>query len=211
MQHHRLSSQLEHLLKSDGQALSVGLLLERVGDRGFGLLLLIFSLPSALPIPAPGYSIPFGILLWIIGVQMIAGKPRPVLPARAMRRTLSPEMSARMLKSGVWFFRKVEWFVRPRLQWAGQRGGRIFMGVLVLMMATLMLIPIPFTNSMPALVIFLIAIGITEEDGLFAIAASIVGIIAAIFYGILVFAVIYYGPEAIVTMREYISCWWDGE
>ncbi len=211
MHHQRLSSQLEHLLYSDGEAISVGLLLDRVGDRGFGLLLLLFSLPSALPIPAPGYSIPFGILLWIIGVQMIAAKPRPVLPARALQRTLSPEMSARMLKSGVWFFRKVEWFIRPRLQWVGKRGGRIFMGVLVLMMATLMLIPIPFTNSLPALVIFLIAIGITEEDGLFAIAASIVGIIAAILYGALVFSVIYYGPEVIETIREFISDWWHGE
>lgn len=142
---------------------------------------------------------------------MISGKPRPVLPARALERTLSPELSQRMLKSGVWFFRKVEWFIRPRLQWAGKSSGRIFMGILVLLMATLMLIPIPFTNSLPALVIFLIAIGITEEDGLFAIAASVVGIIAAMLYGALVFSVIYYGPEVVESLREFIRNWWNGE
>ena len=35
-------------------------LLELAGKRVFGFLFVILSLPSALPVPAPGYSIPFG-------------------------------------------------------------------------------------------------------------------------------------------------------
>lgn len=136
---------------------------------------------------------------------MVLGRPRPVLPQRARKRSISPEMANRMLRAGVVFFRKIEWFVKPRLQWAGRTQGRVFMGVLVILMATLMLIPIPFTNSFPALVIFLIGIGITEEDGLFAIAACFVGVLAALLYASLVAAFIVFGPEVITQIREYFA------
>ena len=38
-------------------------ILELAGERVFGFLFVILALPSALPVPAPGYSIPFGILV----------------------------------------------------------------------------------------------------------------------------------------------------
>ena len=35
-------------------------------ERIFGFLLVILSLPSALPVPAPGYSTPFGVLIFLL-------------------------------------------------------------------------------------------------------------------------------------------------
>ncbi|MBT5692093.1 MAG: exopolysaccharide biosynthesis protein, partial [Opitutae bacterium] len=42
-------------------------------EKGFGILLMMFALPSALPVPAPGYSIPFGIILALLAGQLILG------------------------------------------------------------------------------------------------------------------------------------------
>jgi hypothetical protein len=78
------------------------------------------------------------------------------------------------------------------------------MGVLVALMSLLMMIPIPMTNTAPAFVIFLIGIGLTEEDGLFAIGACLVGALAVLLYAALVWAMIVYGPEVVITIKDTI-------
>ncbi len=204
MSQQKLSEELRTLLQTDAEALTVAQLVDRVGDRGFGLLLLVLSLPSALPVPAAGYSVPFGILLVVLAVQMLVGKTHPVFPKRLQRVTLNKSLAERLLNGASWIFEKLEWIVRPRMKWVGQRIGLTLMGVLVMIMAILMMIPIPLTNSFPAMVIFLIGVGLTEEDGVFAILACLVGIFAVLLYGGLIWAMILYGPEVAETIKESI-------
>ena len=204
MSQQKLSEELRTLLQTDAEALTVAQLVDRVGDRGFGLLLLVLSLPSALPVPAAGYSVPFGILLVVLAVQMLFGKTHPVFPKRLQRMTLSKSLAEKLLNGASWIFEKLEWIVRPRMKWVGQRIGLTLMGVLVMIMAILMMIPIPLTNSFPAMVIFLIGVGLTEEDGVFAILACFVGIFAVLLYGGLIWAMILYGPEVAETIKESI-------
>lgn len=193
----RLSQDIRALLAQDAalpnQALTVGDLLDRVGDKGFGLLLVILSLPSALPVPAPGYSIPFGILLFVIGLQMAIGRHHPTLPRRLCNIRLQATVAKAMLSGAEAFFRRLELFVRPRLRWINSRGGRAFVSGLVLLMAFLMVIPIPWTNTLPALIIFLIGVGLTEEDGAFAILAAIGGCLTvALYAGALYFLIAFF-------------------
>ena len=211
MAHLKLSEELHGLLQTDGDSLTVGQLVERVGDRGFGLLLLVLSLPSALPVPAAGYSVPFGLLLVILAVQMLIGKTRPVFPKRMERMTLSKGMAEKLLKGAAWIFKRLEWIVRPRMRWVGQRAGLTLMGCLVMAMAILMMIPIPMTNTFPAFVIFLIGVGLTEEDGFFALGACLVGIFAVLLYAALVWAIIVYGPEIVITIKDTIKSFISGQ
>lgn len=204
MAHLKLSDELQQLLRTDGQALSVEQLVARVGDRGFGLLLVVLSLPSALPVPAAGYSIPFGLLLLVLAFQMLAGRTRPVFPRRLEAIQMSSRFAEKLLGGAAWLFQRLEWVIRPRMRWIGQRPGRVLMGLLVMLMAILMLIPIPLTNTFPAFVIFLIGIGLTEEDGLFAVGACVVGCLAVALYGGLVWAMIVHGPEVVTTIKEAI-------
>lgn len=207
MAHRKLSDELAVLMETDGDSLSVGELIDRVGDRGFGLLLLVLSLPSALPIPAAGYSVPFGLLLLVLALQMLAGKLHPVFPARLRKTRMSRALTRKLVGGAAWIFRRLEWLIRPRMTWVGRRAGRVLMGGLVMIMAILMLIPIPMTNTAPAFVIFLIGIGLTEEDGLFAIGACLVGILAVLLYASLIGAMWYYGPEVVTTIKDWISAW----
>ncbi|HAN45257.1 MAG TPA: hypothetical protein DCQ32_01750 [Cyanobacteria bacterium UBA8156] len=71
-------------LSADLQELTVGedpgQVLPTAGDRAFGLLFVLLSLPSALPIPASGYSTPFGVVVLILALQWLVGRPSPWLP-----------------------------------------------------------------------------------------------------------------------------------
>lgn len=204
MSEQKLSEELQSLLATDGDSLTVAQLTDRVGDRGFGLLLLVLSLPSALPVPAAGYSVPFGLLLLVLAVQMLVGKSHPVFPDRMQKVTLGKRTAERLLKGAAWIFQRLEWIIRPRMRWVGRRAGLSLMGILVMIMAILMMIPIPMTNTFPAFVIFLIGIGLTEEDGVFAILACIVGVAAVMLYAALVWAIIVYGPEVVVSIKDTI-------
>jgi hypothetical protein len=201
-----LSADLRSLLDNEDSApLSVGRIADRVGTRGHGLLLVVLSLPSALPVPAPGYSMPFGLLLLLIALQMLAGRRTPALPARLRARTISARTAQRMITAASRALRAIEWAIRPRLRWIGSRPGQVLMGALVLAMATLMLIPIPLTNTAPAMVIFLIGIGLSEEDGLFALGACLAGILATALYAAFVVAFILYGPEVVEIVRGWLG------
>jgi hypothetical protein len=201
-----LSTVLAGLLAREqaGAGLTLGQVFERMGDRGFGLLLIILSLPSALPVPAPGYSTPFGVVIAALALQMLAGRSVPWLPVRAAGTKLHGKFIDGMLGFFAKFFAKVEFLIRPRWRWVGSRAGRAFLGALVLIMAGLMILPIPLTNTFPAFVIFLTGIGLTEEDGLFCLLAGFLGVCAVALYGVIVFLTVRFGLAGIDVLKEWI-------
>ena len=69
--HNQLSNDIHAIFAAheDGSSVTVGQILDRVSTKGFGIFLAVLSLPSALPVPAPGYSIPFGIVLLVLGAS----------------------------------------------------------------------------------------------------------------------------------------------
>lgn len=205
--HLPLSVELSQLLQSGGESLTVGRIAERIGDRGFGLLLVVLSLPSALPVPAAGYSVPFGVLLLALAGQMLTGFARPVVPRRLARVSMAGPFAARVLQAAAWALKRIERLVRPRMRWITSRGGQVAMGILVLLMSLLMMVPIPLTNTFPALVIFLIGVGLTEDDGLFALGACLVGAVAVLLYGGLIYAMVEHGPQVVGSIKEALLDW----
>lgn len=205
--HEKLSQTLTALLAREHtqEGLTLGEVVQRIGDRGFGLLLLVLSLPSALPIPAPGYSTPFGILIALLALQMLCGRTTPWMPARAAGLQLKGKFLDAMLGFAGKFFAKVEFLIRPRWRWVGSRAGRAFMGGLVLIMAALMILPIPLTNTFPAFVIFVIGIGLTEDDGLAALLACILGVLAVLLYAGVIYIFIRFGLEGIDLLKDRIK------
>ncbi|WOO41312.1 exopolysaccharide biosynthesis protein [Rubellicoccus peritrichatus] len=161
---------------------SLGEMLNVLENKGFGILLVFLALPSALPVPAAGYSTPFGIVLFLIGVQMLFGRRVLWLPRWAKKVRLGRKMSMRMTKAGVTFFGKIEHLIKPRMHWIHKGPGRRFLAMLVILMSLLMCLPIPTTNTIPAMVIFLVGISLSEEDGLFGFGAGFVGLLAVSIY-----------------------------
>jgi hypothetical protein len=67
------------------------------------------------------------------------------------------------------------------------------------------MLPIPLTNTLPAMVIFLIGVGLSEEDGLLAIGAFAVGCLAVVLYGYIIYLVLSQGPEAVDGIKDWIK------
>ncbi|ADE54440.1 exopolysaccharide biosynthesis protein [Coraliomargarita akajimensis] len=205
-EHHSLAETLESLLESQhDKGPSIGELTEAVGDKGFGLLLMILSLPSALPVPAPGYSTPFGIAIALIAAQMLVGRHSVWLPNKIRDVRIAPKLASKMIGAASKFLRTIEHLIRPRQRWIRSRGGQAGLATVIIIMSCLMMLPIPLTNTFPAMVIFMIGIGLSEEDGLLAIAAFGVGIGAVALYGYIIYLVITQGPEAVDGIKDWIK------
>lgn len=205
-QHRPLGEALEALLQSeDERGPSIGETTEAVGEKGFGLILMVLSLPSALPVPAPGYSTPFGIVIGLIALQMILGRQTLWVPERLKNVRIKPSLAKKMLGAASRFLKKIERWIRPRQRWIRSRPGQAGLATVILIMACLMMLPIPLTNTFPAMVIFLIGVGLSEEDGLLAIAAFGVGLLAVGLYAGIIYLLITQGPEAIDGMKNWIK------
>lgn len=206
--HHSLSASLDALLTSaDGKSLTFDHVLSGVGEKAFGLLLVILSLPSALPVPAPGYSTPFGILLAILSVQMILMRKNPVLPAFARKRDLSFSTAKKLFSAANAFLRRIEVFIHPRMKWIGKPASLSAVGWLTLVMSCLMILPIPLTNTFPAMIIFLVGVGLTEEDGVIVLIGAAIGVLAVAFYAYLIYLVATYGVDGVLQLKDIIKGW----
>jgi hypothetical protein len=204
--HTSLAETLENALASEHQSgPSIGELTDAVGEKGFGLVLVLLSLPSALPVPAPGYSTPFGIVIALLALQMLMGRQTVWLPARLQRIRIKPSLADKMIRAATKFLRAVEHLIRPRQLWIRTRLGQSGLAIVILIMACLMMLPIPLTNTLPAMVIFLIGVGLSEEDGLLAIGAFAVGCLAVVLYGYIIYLVLSQGPEAVDGIKDWIK------
>lgn len=194
-----LSTELRQFVDGlDGQDVDMGALVDTIGDRGFGLLLLILALPAALPLPAPGFATPFGVTILLLGTQMLRGRPTPWLPQRMRDRNVSWKLLDFSVRNGRVPFAVVEFFVRPRLSRLARN--RFFLAAVsltIMLMATSMCVPLPLTNTAPSFVIFVLAAGMLEEDGLLLAAGLLLAPIAAGIAGYALYVGITVGPEAV--------------
>jgi hypothetical protein len=185
-----LSRQLQDLLDGlDGKDTTLGSIVDAIGERGFGLLLAVLALPAALPLPAPGYATPFGILMLGLGFQMLRGQHRPTLPQRARRQKITHSSFAKTLRGAGLPLKAAELLVRPRLSALARNRALVgLIGVVIMVLSVIMIIPIPLTNTLPSFAIFLLACGLLEKDGLLLLGglvaapvAAAIGVLAIIF------------------------------
>jgi hypothetical protein len=210
--HTRLSVELQDFVDGlEADETTVGEVLDRIADRGFGLILLILSLPAALPLPAPGYATPFGLMILVLAFQMVRGRTTPWFPARVRSKVISKAKLAWTVKNAGLPLRFVEWIIRPRLvRLARNRVFLAFVGVVVGLMACSMTLPIPLTNTAPSFVIFVLAAGILEEDGLVLLGGVLLAPVAAGISVVALYFALTYGLEAVEEHAKPLIKSWLG-
>ena len=157
--------------------------------RGFNLLLLVIGLPFLTPIPLPGLSTPFGFVVLLIGARLALGH-RPWLPEKILHRELPARFVAKLLGAASRIVRWLEVLLCPRLDFLHERWiYRRIAGTLILISGFLLLLPlpIPLSNSLPALTVVLLAAGAMERDGVFFLAGCAVFSATLAFFGLLAF------------------------
>lgn len=140
---------------------TLGWLLRGLHKRSFGIIMLLLALVAI----TPGLSIVAGLLLMIPAFQMIAGMPAPVFPRRIAAHPLPAKHLAAVVQRVVPMLGYLETVVHPRWHTPLETTKRLVGAVVVILSATLVFIPIPLSNVIPALVIALISLAYIEEDG----------------------------------------------
>jgi hypothetical protein len=152
-------------------------------------LLLLIGLLLLTAVPLPGFSTLFGFVVLLIGARQALGR-QPWLPKRILQRELPARLIARVLGAASRVVRWLEVLLRPRLdflheQWIYRR----IAGTLIALSGMLLLLPlpIPLTNTLPALTVVLLAAGAMERDGLFFLAGCATFVLTLAFFGLLAF------------------------
>ncbi|MCA1992339.1 MAG: exopolysaccharide biosynthesis protein, partial [Coleofasciculus sp. S288] len=165
----RLSVELErYFFEEERSSPKVTLteVLQLAGERIFGFLFVILSLPSALPVPAPGYSTPFGLVLLLLALQLIVGAKFPWLPKKISQYPIEIKQVQGVVKTGLPWLKRIEMLSRPRLSYiCTSLPGRVTIGMMIALMGISMMIPIPGTNTLPAMGSSVTGTGLTDDAG----------------------------------------------
>jgi len=184
---HRSTSRiLKEILDVDEQNITMQELSERLGDRGFGLMLLLFALPNAIPLPMPGVSTITSLPLIYFSAQLCLGRERLWLPNWLARREIPSSVLKRIIVKSMPWLERLERWVRPRMDRLTTRTYERIAGALVFILACLIALPIPLGNLPSAVAIILLALAITERDGVLMITGWLVSLLAVCFTAALV-------------------------
>lgn len=163
-------------------------LLGALGERATGALMFIFAFPNVLPTP-PGTSTILGAPLIFLAAQLMLGRA-PWLPAFVANRSMTRSDFSSLVKRIVPWLQRAESLLRPRLARLALPPMEHLVGLLSLLLAVLLVLPIPLGNVLPALAISLMALGVLERDGVWVLAGlAVTAAAVSVVYGV-VFAMV---------------------
>jgi len=175
----KTSEILEQLARNATTRVALGDLVSSLGDRAFGLLMLTFALPNAVGLGTiPGLSTVFGLPQAIFAVQMIFGLQKPWLPRFLMEKSLSAEDFRSIVSKAHPQLNRFEQMLKPRLEALTSPLAERVLGVIFLILAVIVALPIPLANWPPAIAMAVISIGLVEHDGLFVLIGLVIGVVA---------------------------------
>jgi hypothetical protein len=153
---------------------TLGSLTERLGDRTFGMLLIILAVINLIPF----ISIIAGLLVLSLGLQMTLGFTKAKLPKFILDRQLPNTKVYAALNAFEPKIRHLEQYIRPRWLFTEAPIVDRLNGAVLMLLGIIISLPIPFTNIIPALIVILMGMGLLERDGLVQIVSAVLGLIA---------------------------------
>jgi hypothetical protein len=185
----RISEILAGMAAVRRKTVSLREVLEAFGDRAFGALMFVFAAPVALPMP-PGVSAILGAPLLFITAQLMVGRrtlwlPR-VLIDRTMTRTDFAALTEKLSPYLTWLERRL----RPRLTFFYNPWLDRVTGLLCLVLAIIVFLPVPFGNMLPALAIAAFGLGVAERDGVLGLIGGVVAVLSIAVLAVLSKAII---------------------
>ena len=173
-----LSEMLHGLAQQGGrERVSVRDLTDALGDRALGALMFLFAFPNVLPMP-PGTSAVLGAPLVFLAAQLMLGR-RPWLPRLLSSRSMSRADFALLVRRIAPWLQRGERMLRPRFSWLTQPPLEYAVGAVCLVLAIVLVLPIPLGNVLPAVAISLLALAVVERDGLWVLAGLGVALLSA--------------------------------
>ncbi|MDR2832042.1 MAG: exopolysaccharide biosynthesis protein [Rickettsiales bacterium] len=171
-------------------------------ERGFGILIIIFSLPLSVPIPVlPGYTTILSIPLILFSLQLLFGFNSPWMPHWLERKSFQRSTLALVVEKTSPALKKIEKFMKPRMSFIFYGPGEKILAFVMLLCALSIALPLPLTNFIPAIGTTLISLGIMSKDGFL----SILGVLISLCGLLLTLVVIVKGPQLIIGVFSFLK------
>lgn len=143
-------------------------IIQELGQRAFGIVLLFFALPNALPFSVvPGISTVSSVPILIFACQMIFARKVLWLPKIIAEKPIKQETIARVIHPTLPYLIKIERFLKPRLLFMNSRLMEVINGIVIFCLAILLMLPIPLSNFIIAGLIITFSLGLMAKDGVF--------------------------------------------
>jgi hypothetical protein len=157
----------------------LGSLVDAFGDKSFAVLFVVLLGVPALPLPTGGATHVFEVIAALIALELIAGRHEVWLPQRWRRLELGGAKQQRFISALMRLIRRLERVSRPRLSFLFRwRFTDIVFGFLVIVGSAGAFFAPPFTglDTLPALGVVLLSLGVLLEDFLIVGAALVIGV-----------------------------------
>jgi hypothetical protein len=162
-----------------GDDITLGDVLEPLGERAFGFLILILALPNFIPVPI-GVGGVMGVLVVLVGLQMLLGFEQPWIPRSLRRRGVKRESLERFVKRMTPVLSWLERVCRPRWEALTRYPAHRVSGLLLVLIGVALALPIPFTNFAFGFLLVAYAVALLERDGIALVVAWIASAAVAV-------------------------------
>jgi hypothetical protein len=189
--------------KINGEYVTLSDFLEILGPRGQLVGCMLLATPFLIPISIPGTGMVVGFIIFITSISIIFNQGY-LIPKRFLNHKFSRESIIKALNTSFRVLNRLEKYMKPRLlimtNQRAIRGLNSFMLILSTIFFMLPL-PIPLTDTMPALGVFCLSAGTLECDGYLILAGYLVVGITAVYFGL----VIWLGWSGLSTFSSYYN------
>lgn len=178
----RLSDELERWLNSDADK-TLGGLIDLFGQRSFAVMFVLLLGVPALPLPTGGATHVFEAVAMLLALQLIANRDRIWLPRRWRGIDVAGPSRQRLIDALMKTVRRLERRSRPRLTFVfGHRLSNVAFGALVLggSLAAFLAPPFSGLDTLPALGVVLLSLGVLLEDFLVVVVGVVVGAVGVV-------------------------------
>lgn len=147
--------------------LTLGEIFDILKTSGHSIVMIFVCLPFLQPIPIPGLSVPLGLLAAIAAVMQIFDR-EPWIPERWKKHHFGGPVLKKILDLAEKAANKVSPWIYPRLEFMVCSRPMRWLNTIMVAASGILLslpLPIPFSNTVPSLVIITQALGFIERDG----------------------------------------------
>lgn len=163
------------------ERIAVGDLVEVMEQRGHGMAMLVLSLPMLLPITPPGIAAIVGLPTAFVALQLVLQRRHVWLPGFVRRQSIEAGKFRNVIEKTASYVAGAEKLLKSRLGVLTEGIAESLIGAAALLIALLLVLPIPFSNIPLGLAIALLSMGLIARDGVAVLLGSAIGIGTAIF------------------------------
>lgn len=197
----RFSDVVESLAEGDDPKLTLQELVSAFGERGFGAMILVLSLLALLPWPPGGKAI-FAVPIILMSLELAFQRDSIWLPRWALRASVSRTAYRSGVSRIMKLIRRVEALTRPRLSYLTGEIADVVTGLVCVLLALMMALPVPFGDMLPGVTLVLFALGMMQRDGV-AILLGAAGTVLCVLYLLFVWT-------TVVEVAQHIWLWASG-